>query len=134
MLSNVSDCIDDNGDDFLSDDRFANNSGVELKYFMRQHTKCFRGRGQMPIRIMTLSESKLLYPDVPHSWLCDGKLLRLLDSTHPGNYTIFQVQRKGVVSSVHLFRLSQPLPLPLYHHFCVRTNSFLGKIINVFES
>lgn len=40
---------------------------------------------------MTLTESKLLYPDVPHAWLCDGKLLHLTDPMHPGNYKPFQV-------------------------------------------
>lgn len=93
MLSSVGgECHDDNGDDFI-DDRFANNGdGVALKYFVRDHMrKQYRSQGHCPIRIMTLSESKLLYPDVPHSWLCDGKLLRLLDAIHPGNYTIFQV-------------------------------------------
>lgn len=48
----------------------------------------------LPIRIMTLSASTRLYPDVPHSWLCDGKLLRLLDPTHAGNLNIFQEQWK----------------------------------------
>lgn len=50
-----------------------------------------RGREELPIRIMTLIESKLLYPDVPHAWLCDGKLLHLTDPAHPGNYKPFQV-------------------------------------------
>lgn len=48
----------------------------------------------LPIRIMTLSTSRLLYPDVPHAWLCDGKLLRLLSPTNPGNIKIFQEQWK----------------------------------------
>lgn len=85
-----------NGDNAYDDlsDRFLNGSNnIELKYFVRNHCKQTRGREGMPIRIMTLSESKSLYPDVPHSWLCDGKLLRLLDSDHPGNYLIFQVSR-----------------------------------------
>lgn len=43
------------------------------------------------VRIMTLTESKLLYPDVPHAWLCDGKLLHLTEPSHPGNYKAFQV-------------------------------------------
>jgi lysine-specific demethylase 3 len=43
---------------------------------------------------MTLTESKQLYPDIPHAWLCDGKLLRLLDSSNPNNYRVFQDQWK----------------------------------------
>lgn len=52
------------------------------------------GREELPVRIMTLTESKLLYPDVPHAWLCDGKLLHLTDPVHPGNYKAFQDQWK----------------------------------------
>eukprot|EP00057_Strongylocentrotus_purpuratus_P019513 XP_011673987.1 PREDICTED: probable JmjC domain-containing histone demethylation protein 2C isoform X1 [Strongylocentrotus purpuratus] len=53
----------------------------------------------------TLVESSVMYPDVPHSWLCDGRLLRLHDPSHAGNLRIFQEQwRKGepiLVSNVH---------------------------------
>ncbi|XP_022094436.1 probable JmjC domain-containing histone demethylation protein 2C isoform X2 [Acanthaster planci] len=45
----------------------------------------------------TLTESSVEYPDVPHSWLCDGRLLRLHDASHKGNLRIFQEQwRRGV--------------------------------------
>lgn len=57
-------------------------------------------RDELPPRIMTLTESKLLYPDVPHSWLCDGKLLHLTDPVHPGNYKPFQVSRESIDASV----------------------------------
>lgn len=47
----------------------------------------------------TLTESSFLFPDVPHSWLCDGKLLRLHEPGNKGNFKIFQEQwGKGVVS------------------------------------
>lgn len=46
----------------------------------------------IPPRVMTLSQSKMEYPGVPHSWLCDGRLLRLIDPTHAGNLKIFQDQ------------------------------------------
>lgn len=64
---------------------------MELKHFVRRYNWLAKGREPVPIRIMTLTESKILYPDTPHSWLCDGKLLRLLDPSHSGNYRIFQV-------------------------------------------
>lgn len=64
---------------------------MELKHFVRRYNWQSKGRDTLPIRIMTLTESKILYPDTPHSWLCDGKLLRLLDPNHKGNYRIFQV-------------------------------------------
>lgn len=43
---------------------------------------------------MTKTESRLLYPDVAHSWLCDGKLLLLLDPLNPKNSSVFQDQWK----------------------------------------
>lgn len=63
----------------------------ELKHFVRRYNWHSKGRIQLPIRIMTLTESKTLYPDTPHSWLCDGKLLRLSDPHCKDNYKIFQV-------------------------------------------
>lgn len=59
------------------------------------------GRDEIPIRIMTLTESKVLYPDVPHSWLCDGKLLHLTDPMHVGNYKPFQV----TICYMHLLQI-----------------------------
>lgn len=47
-----------------------------------------------PILIHNLTETSVLYPDVPHSWLCDGRLLRLHDPKHRGNFKIFQEQWK----------------------------------------
>lgn len=64
---------------------------IELKHFIRRYNWQHKSRGQLPIRIMTLTESKQLYTDTPHSWLCDGKLLRLSESNYQGNYKIFQV-------------------------------------------
>ncbi|VEN64471.1 unnamed protein product [Callosobruchus maculatus] len=66
----------------------------ELKHFVRRYNWQAKGRLQLPIRIMTLTESKTLYPDTPHSWLCDGKLLRLSDPSCKENYKIFQDQWK----------------------------------------
>ncbi|KAJ8920426.1 hypothetical protein NQ315_005292 [Exocentrus adspersus] len=66
----------------------------ELKHFVRRYNWQGKGRVQLPIRVMTLTESKMLYPETPHSWLCDGKLLRLSDPTCKGNQKIFQDQWK----------------------------------------
>ncbi|XP_058801148.1 lysine-specific demethylase 3A-like isoform X2 [Phymastichus coffea] len=78
-----------------------------LKYFVRRYKRPQRGREPLPIRIMTLTESKCLYPEVPHSWLCDGKLLRLHDSNNSMNYRIFQDQWKRgqpvLVSDMHKY-------------------------------
>lgn len=67
------------------------NDKIELKHYVPRDNWQAKTRGTLPIRIMTLTESKVLYPDIPHSWLCDGKLLRLCDATNSGNYKIFQV-------------------------------------------
>jgi [histone H3]-dimethyl-L-lysine9 demethylase len=75
-------------------------SSVELRHYI---SKTKRNVTFLPTRIMTLAQSRTLYP-VPHQWLCDGKLLRLLDAAHPSNYKIFQEQWKRgqpvIVSSV----------------------------------
>ncbi|KAI8792891.1 lysine-specific demethylase 3B isoform X1 [Biomphalaria glabrata] len=49
---------------------------------------------EVPIMVHNLTETSVLYPDVPHSWLCDGRLLRLHDAHHKGNLQIFQEQWK----------------------------------------
>ena len=61
---------------------------------------------KLPQGRQTLTESSVEYPDVPHSWLCDGRLLRLHDSAHKGNFKIFQEQwRRGVSRLVNLLYL-----------------------------
>lgn len=86
----------------------------ELKHFVRRYKWTQKGRDPLPIRIMTVIESKALYPDVPHSWLCNGKLLRLHEPNHPNNYRIFQDQWKRgqpvIVSNVN-----KGLDLNLWH-------------------
>ncbi|XP_015112860.1 probable JmjC domain-containing histone demethylation protein 2C isoform X3 [Diachasma alloeum] len=86
----------------------------ELKHFVRRYKWTQHGREPLPIRIMTLTESKSLYPDVPHSWLCDGKLLKLNDPHNINNYRIFQDQWKRgqpvIVSDV-----AKSLDMELWH-------------------
>lgn len=49
----------------------------------------------LPIRVMTMALSQSLYPNVEHMWLCEGKLLRLLNPTdNVNNLKIFQQQWK----------------------------------------
>lgn len=48
----------------------------------------------LPIRVMTTALSQKLYPNVKHMWLCDGKLLQLLNPTDSNNLKIFQQQWK----------------------------------------
>lgn len=86
----------------------------ELKHFVRRYKWTQRGREPLPIRIMTLTESKSLYPDVPHSWLCDGKLLRLNEPNNPNNYQIFQDQWKRG-QPVIVSEVSKALDMNLWH-------------------
>ena len=66
---------------------------VELKHFKRRADayRTVLTREPLPIRIMLQSESSKLYPDIPHSWVCKGQMLRLHDPSNPSNYKIFQV-------------------------------------------
>ncbi|KAF2364150.1 JmjC domain [Trinorchestia longiramus] len=67
---------------------------MELKHFIRKYSYNRVGRDLLPIRIMTKVESSLLYPKVQHSWLCDGKLLRLHEPMNSNNIHVFQDQWK----------------------------------------
>ncbi|XP_026816399.1 lysine-specific demethylase 3A-like isoform X3 [Rhopalosiphum maidis] len=67
-----------------------------LKHFVRKKNKYLRTipREPLPPRAMTLAESREFFPNNPHTWLCDGKLLRLLDPEDSTNYDMFQEQWK----------------------------------------
>ena len=58
-----------------------------LTFYVPRYTPCL----DSPIRIHALTETSLIYPDVPHSWLCDGRLLLLNDPDNPENVKMFQV-------------------------------------------
>ncbi|KAK6639119.1 hypothetical protein RUM43_007389 [Polyplax serrata] len=91
--------------------------GPELKHFVRLSIHKWTERGDsmtLPRRVMTLAESKQLYPGVPHSWLCDGKLLRLNDPNCPNNYKIFQDQWKRG-QPVIVRDVSKNLDMSLWH-------------------
>jgi len=64
---------------------------VELLHFKRHVFKTPRTRGMLPVRIMIMADSERAYPGVPHSWLCNGRLLQLHDPSNPGNSQLFQV-------------------------------------------
>ncbi|XP_060860355.1 lysine-specific demethylase 3A-like isoform X4 [Metopolophium dirhodum] len=67
-----------------------------LKHFVRKKNKYLKTipREPLPPRVMTLAESREFFPNNPHTWLCDGKLLRLLDPEDPTNCDMFQEQWK----------------------------------------
>ncbi|KAL8585820.1 hypothetical protein ACOMHN_065170 [Nucella lapillus] len=86
---------------------------------------------ELPIVAHSLTETSVLYPDVPHSWLCDGRLLRLHDPHHKGNLQIFQEQWKRgqpvMVSSVHkLVNSEQWKPEAFSKQFGDKTNDLVN--------
>lgn len=86
----------------VEEENDVGSKSVELKHFVGKNRK---KRSYVAPRIMTLVESKLAYPKLPHQWLCDGKLLRLQDPSHADNFKIFQEQWKRgqpvICSDVH---------------------------------
>ena len=72
---------------------------VKLQHYVPRYGFSGMIAQDVPIMVHNLTETSVLYPDVPHSWLCDGRLLRLHDPKHKGNFKIFQEQiRKGQVN------------------------------------
>jgi len=77
----------------------------EIKY-SKLYQKSFRsGREPIPVRIMTSTMASKLYPNVPHEWMCHGKLLMLTDPSHENNIKMFQDQwirgQPVIVANVH---------------------------------
>lgn len=96
----------------VEEENEINSKSVELKHFVGKNRK---KRSYVAPRVMTLVESALVYPKLPHQWLCSGKLLRLQDPSHPDNLKIFQEQWKRgqpvICSDVHK-RLNKNLWTP----------------------
>ncbi len=44
-------------------------------------------------RVMTTQVSRARFPDIPHYWLCDGRLLMLTDPENPRNVDLFKVRK-----------------------------------------
>ncbi|KXJ79431.1 hypothetical protein RP20_CCG026209 [Aedes albopictus] len=61
---------------------------MEYNRYMKKGIE-FQNKGE---RVMTLKESEKLYPNVAHQWLCNGRLLRLLDPLNDNNYNTFHDQ------------------------------------------
>uniref|UniRef100_A0A182HSA5 [histone H3]-dimethyl-L-lysine(9) demethylase n=1 Tax=Anopheles arabiensis TaxID=7173 RepID=A0A182HSA5_ANOAR len=74
-----------NGSDDLVNDRGT----VDYNRSMKEGSARYRNKSE---RRMNLVQSKTLYPDVAHDWLCNGRLLRLLDPLDVHNYRVFHEQ------------------------------------------
>ncbi|CAL1277293.1 unnamed protein product [Larinioides sclopetarius] len=70
------------------------NNEKQLLHFTRRYQMTKSGRDLPPVRTCMLTESSLLYPEIPHLWLGTGKILLLKDPFHSGNMQLFQEQWK----------------------------------------
>jgi lysine-specific demethylase 3 len=90
-------------------------SGQTFK-FMHYIPRLGAWNRELPVIQHNLTETSVLYPDVPHSWLCDGRLLRLHDPRHKGNLKIFQEQWKRGQVCGWFMSFYWSLPLTSLHH------------------
>ncbi|KAL3228805.1 hypothetical protein MRX96_023708 [Rhipicephalus microplus] len=88
----------------------------QLVHFCQRFPSPQKGCEVLPVR-GSLAETSLLYPNVPHSWLCDGKLLVLHDPRNKHNLTIFQEQWKRG-QPVLVTGVSKNLNMSLWHPDC----------------
>ena len=77
----------------------------ELRYRHVYQTSFRSSREPIPVRIMTSTMTSKMYPNVPHEWMCHGKLLMLTDPSHENNIKMFQDQwirgQPVIVANVH---------------------------------
>ncbi|GFY62988.1 lysine-specific demethylase 3A [Trichonephila inaurata madagascariensis] len=64
------------------------------RHFTKRYPQPKSGRDPLPIRIYSKTESDIAYPNIPHSWFCNGKLLFLHKADHKENLALFQEQWK----------------------------------------
>ncbi len=102
-----------------------------LKYRDMYKQKIPQSREPIPVRIMTSVMTSKLYPEVPHQWFCDGKMLMLTDPSHPENVKLFQDQWiRGlpvVVANVHK-KLNMDIWNP--KAFSVEFGHLLNDVVN----
>ena len=68
---------------------------LQMSHYKPRSGSQMQGRSS-PIPMYTLKETSVLYPDITHSWLDHGRLLRLHDPRCPENIRLFQQQwRRG---------------------------------------
>ncbi|KAK3922935.1 Lysine-specific demethylase 3A [Frankliniella fusca] len=103
-----------------------------MQHFVRRcQGSAYVSHNQLNPRVMTKSQSAEMYPEVPHDWLCNGRLLRLINPSHPGNYRIFQDQwRRG--QPVIVGNMTSLLNMDLWHpnSFCKDFGEQKNDLIN----
>ncbi|XP_075732052.1 lysine-specific demethylase 3-like [Rhipicephalus microplus] len=89
----------------------------QLARFCRRFPSPQKGREVLPVRVCSLAETSLLYPKVPHSWLCNGTLLVLHEPRNKHNLSIFQEQwNRG--QPVLVTGVCKNMNMPLWHPDC----------------
>ncbi|XP_077493923.1 lysine-specific demethylase 3A-like isoform X2 [Amblyomma americanum] len=103
----------------------------QLVHFCRRYPISQKGREMLPVRVCTLSESFLLYPKMPHSWLCNGKLLVLHEPRNKNNLGAFQEQWKRG-QPVLVTDVSKNLNMSLWHPdgFCRDFGEIRNDLVN----
>ena len=62
-----------------------------LQYFCRRITPIFTSKN-LPPRVCSLEETSKEFPNIPHDWFCDGRLLLLKDTGIDMNIKLFEQQ------------------------------------------
>ncbi|XP_067128149.1 LOW QUALITY PROTEIN: probable JmjC domain-containing histone demethylation protein 2C [Centruroides vittatus] len=100
--------------------------GKQSSHYTRCHSKdCDSVRGGC------LTDSATLYSDVPHSWLCNGKLLLLKDPENDNNIKLFQEQwRHG--EPIVITDVEKKIDLSNWHpeNLCQEFGDIRNDIIN----
>ena len=78
---------------------------IKFSHYKPRSGHQMQGR-KSPIPTYTLKETTVLFPNVPHSWLDHGRLLRLHDPRCADNLSLFQQQ----------WRRAQPVQVSHCHH------------------
>lgn len=89
-----------------SSEKDSKTSFCKLKHYIRQY-KPLRSSKNLPSRQCTVEETRKLYPDVAHTWMCSGRLCVFQDSKSSGNLKLFQEQWKRGQVSIFIVILSK---------------------------
>ncbi|XP_055907043.1 lysine-specific demethylase 3A isoform X1 [Eupeodes corollae] len=90
-----------------------------------------RTQKALPQKVMTMRASEEMFPGIAHDWLCNGKLLRLLDSRDPRNALLFkEAWKRG--QPIMVSELCKFLNISLWHPeaFCKDFGDKKNDLIN----
>lgn len=73
------------------EDSQDDDEGSKLNFFSRKITPIFTSKN-LPSRACSIDETTKKFPDIPHDWFCDGRLLVLKDTGIESNLQLFEQQ------------------------------------------